>query len=366
MTRGLRILVMTTDAFGGRGGIAQYNQHLLKSLDDDTRVGSLVVLPRRIEDPPESLPEKVEFVAASSGGLARYALEAGRRLAKRDSFDLVVCGHLNLLPLATLAALRFGARLILVVYGIEVWQPPARKLNGWLLRYVDALASISATTRDRMLAWYPGSPPPVFLLPNAYDPRAFAPGPKPASLVERHGLQGRRNLLIFGRMSSLEGRKGFDEVLEATPDLLARIPDLAVILAGDGDDRPRLEQKAAALGIAGRVVFTGFVPEGEKADLYRLSDVCILPSRQEGFGFVLLEAMACGVPSIGSLADGSREAVLEGRIGLLVDPASREDMVKVVCEAMTRPRGIPDGLAYFTLARFQDRVSEMLTRLIAR
>src|SRR5262249_29576772 len=65
-----------------------------------------------------------------------------------------------------------------------------------------------------------------------------------------------------------------------------------------------------------------------------------------------------------SVADGSREAVLEGAIGLLVDPTSRADMVRAVCEAMARPRAIPPGLAYFAFPRFQERMSRMLTALV--
>jgi phosphatidylinositol alpha-1,6-mannosyltransferase len=360
MSCGLRILALVPDAFGGRGGIAQYNRHLLHALCADPAVDSVVALPRLLPDPAGPLPPKLQFVTAAAGGWARYAGALASRLLRRGGFDVVVCGHLNLLPLAALAALRYRARLLLVVYGVEAWERPPRRIGGWLLGCVDRVCSISAVTLDRMRAWYPRKLAPASIVPNAFDPAHFTPGPKPAALVDRYALHQRRVLLIFGRMSPTERLKGFDEVLEATPALLARLPDLAVVLAGDGGDRARLEQKARALGISQRVVFTGFVAEAEKADLYRLADAFILPSRQEGFGFVLIEAMACGTPSIGSIADGSREAVLDGEIGLLVDPASSEDIVRAVCEAMTRPRGVPGRLGHFSLAQFESRVSQML------
>lgn len=366
MSSDLRILATVTDAFGGRGGIAQYNRHLLHALCRDARVGTIVVLPRLVPDATGPVPGKIEFTTSSAGGWLRYAVALLRRLIGRESFDMVICGHINLLPLAALAALRYRAPLVLVVYGVEVWQRPRRRINNWLLRSVDAICSISATTRDRMQSWYPRMLPPTVLLPNAFDPQVFQPGPKPEFLVRRYGLAQRPTLLIFGRMSPTERLKGFDETLEATSDLLLRIPDLMVILAGDGLDRPRLEQKAASLGIEKHVIFTGLVPEHEKADLYRLADVFILPSQQEGFGFVLIEAMACGIPSIGSRADGSREAVRDGQLGSLVDPTSRADIVRVVCDAMTQPRRIPDGLNYFSLDRFEQRVSEALSLLVRR
>jgi glycosyltransferase involved in cell wall biosynthesis len=85
-------------------------------------------------------------------------------------------------------------------------------------------------------------------------------------------------------------------------------------------DRRCLQEKARSLGVHGRVVFAGYVPESEKADHYRLADAYVMPGRGEGFGIVYLEALACGVPVVASEVDGSREAVREGALGILVDP----------------------------------------------
>ena len=73
------------------------------------------------------------------------------------------------------------------------------------------------------------------------------------------------------------------------------------------------------LDLNSRVVFTGFIPESEKADHYRLADAYAMPSWGEGFGFVFLEAMACGVPVVASAIDGGKEAVLDGKLGFVVN-----------------------------------------------
>ena len=65
---------------------------------------------------------------------------------------------------------------------------------------------------------------------------------------------------------------------------------------------------------------------GAPPDLYNLADVYVMPSPGEGFGFVFLEAMACGVPVIGSKVDGGREALLDGKLGLLVDPTNHAEL----------------------------------------
>jgi phosphatidylinositol alpha-1,6-mannosyltransferase len=123
-------------------------------------------------------------------------------------------------------------------------------------------------------------------------------------------------------------------VIEAMPRLLARFPDLKYLVVGDGSDRPRLEAKSVTLGVADRVVFAGHIAEAEKVAHYNLTDAYVMPSFGEGFGIVLIEAAACGVPVIGSRTDGSREALLDGRLGRLVDPHRENEIVDAVAAVL--------------------------------
>ncbi len=95
------------------------------------------------------------------------------------------------------------------------------------------------------------------------------------------------------------------------PHLLARGHDVVYRVAGEGDDRPRLEALARECGVAGRVRFLGAVPRPALPALYRAADLFVLPSRGEGFGIVFLEAMACGTPALG-LAEGGAVDPLAG------------------------------------------------------
>jgi glycosyltransferase involved in cell wall biosynthesis len=113
--------------------------------------------------------------------------------------------------------------------------------------------------------------------------------------------------------------------------------------------------------VADRVVFAGRVDEEEKADHYRLADVFVMPGRGEGFGIVYLEALACGIPVVGSVLDGSRDALLDGRLGVLVDPDDRADLVRGIREALTRPKGeVSPLLSEFSEERFAGRVHAIL------
>ena len=133
------------------------------------------------------------------------------------------------------------------------------------------------------------------------------------------------------------------------------------LIVGDGDDRPRLEAKAHALGLAGRVTFAGQIPDSEKPDHYRLADAFVMAGRGEGFGFVFLEAMACGTPVVASRIDGSREAVRNGELGLLADPDDPASLASAIRQALSQPRRIPDGLDYFAYPRFRARLADIVT-----
>lgn len=360
----MRVLVITTDAYGGNGGIALYNRDLVDALIALPEVEEITVIPRNLHFAPSDVPARVSFLAQGAGGklafLRTIIATAGER------FDLVICGHINLLPVAAGLSLKLRIPLVLLVYGIEVWDRPVSQLKRYLLACVDAVWAISAITRDRLRAWS-GLPEESFaLLPNAIHLERYGMASRRFDIAERYGLVGRKVLLTLGRLAASERYKGVDEVLEAMPVLLAQQPDLVYLIAGDGDDRPRLKAKARKLGVADQVVFSGFVQEPEKADLYRLADVFVMPGRGEGFGFVFLEAMACGIPVVASRLDGSLEAVRGGMLGEAVDPDDRTALVAAIREALIKPRGVPEGLGYFAFPEFQRRLQGALQQIVRR
>jgi glycosyltransferase involved in cell wall biosynthesis len=133
------------------------------------------------------------------------------------------------------------------------------------------------------------------------------------------------------------------------------------LIAGDGTDRPRLEEKIQAPRLQDRVVFAGRIAEDEKADHYRLADSFVMPGFGEGFGVVYLEAMACGIPVVASKADASREAVLDGKLGIVVDPRNGEELKAGILEALNRARGVvPPGLEHFSFENFERRLHALL------
>lgn len=344
----MRILLLCTDAFGGHGGIALYMRDLITALAADERCEEVVVVPRVVRHDIESIPPKVRFIAHSARGLASYL----RTIATvGDKFDLVICGHINLLPAARL----LSPNPLLFIYGIEAWQPVRRAQP--FLRSCRGVVSISEVTLQRFRDWS-AIDAPAYLLPNAIHLDEYSVVPKNREMEMRYSVEGKRVLMTFGRLAGKERYKGFDEVLEVLPSLP---DDVVYIIAGGGEDGPRLQQKALHLGVGHRVVFTGMVPEETKAALYSIADVYVMPSSGEGFGFVLLEAMACGIPVIASKHDGGREAVRNGFIGVLVDPTSPADIRAAILDALeSHGRARPKGLEYFAFDRFVERTRAII------
>ncbi len=355
----MRVLALVTDAYGGTGGIAQYNRDFFESVAAHSSVDEVVMVPRVVAREHDALPAKISQLEGVAGSKMKF-IRALDRLTRQSSFDLVICGHINLLPAAWLAARRCRTPLILMVYGVEVWRHGS-VLRRFALHGIDGVVAISAFTVKRLREWADVPGDRISLIPNAIDMKAYTPGPKREDLRKKLGLGTGPILLTLGRMDAAEQAKGFDEVLEILPALLEDFPTLTYCAAGEGTDRRRLEEKADRLGVRANTVFTGYVEEKAKLDLYRLADLFVMPSRMEGFGYVFLEALATGVPVVASTIDGSREAVRGGAWGYMADPNNRDDILNAIRTSLREAKVPPrEELEYFSKKRFRGRVWKAL------
>lgn len=357
-----RTLVLVTDAYGSSGGIAKFNRDFIEAMTKMPQFAEVVVIPRIVSSPVKNVPSRVRFVADAAGSKLRFALFV-LRFALHGDFDRVVIGHINFAPLGVFSGWLLRARTVLVIHGIDAWQPHPNLMVRLTVKRMDRVIGVSALTNERFASWSGVDGKCLRLLPNCVDMVEFTPGPKPMDLAEQLGLSDRTVIMTLGRLASEERYKGFDEVIEVLPELSREIPDIAYLICGDGADRGRLEAKARTLGVADRVMFAGFVSERRKADYYRLADAYVMPSRGEGFGIVFLEALACGLPVLGSKLDGGREALLNGVLGDLVDPADKKQLVEKILRTIGRGRRLQPELATFSVDAYAGRVSEIFSDL---
>jgi glycosyltransferase involved in cell wall biosynthesis len=171
------------------------------------------------------------------------------------------------------------------------------------------VAAISPSTRDELVAkGFPAAD--VHVIPNAVDHTAYRPTSGPRAPVP--------TVVAVGR---LEPAKGMHVLIDA----VARLPGVHLVIAGIGNAERDLRAQIARLGVGDRVELRGFVPEAEKIHLMQTAHVFASASAKEGWGLSVLEAGACGTPTVASDAPGLRDAVQHGTTGLLArtgDPAS--------------------------------------------
>src|SRR5262245_27870390 len=195
----MRVRALVTEAFGGYGGIAQYNRDLLGALSASDLINEIVVLPRLGDVSHGRLLDKVEQ-RAPIAHRSLYSLEALRLATLKESFDLIFCGHLYLSPLAQLLATTIGAPQWLQLHGIEAWTRPA-KLVERALNSARCITTVSRYTRRMVLGWASLDHEQVRVLPNCV--RQFYLDGSPTDgrkIIDRLGVTGKRLILTVARI----------------------------------------------------------------------------------------------------------------------------------------------------------------------
>lgn len=283
--------------------------------------------------------------------------------------------HAHSPSLNAIAALRAGKRFgIPVVYEVRAfWEDAAvdhgtstenglryrltRALETYALKQADAVTTICEGLRKDIVAR--GVPAAkVTVIPNAVDIEKFSMGGTPdLALKEQLGLSGSR---LIGFIGSFYAYEGLDVLLRAVPQLVARMPDLRVLLVGGGPQDAQLRQMAKDLNIADKVVFTGRVPHDQVNKYYDLLDVLVYPRLSMRLTDLVtplkpLEAMAQGRILAASDVGGHLELIADGKTGVLFradDPASLADKVGALLEAHdTWPRLRQAGRHYVETER---------------
>jgi glycosyltransferase involved in cell wall biosynthesis len=277
-------------------------------------------------------------------------------------------------PAAVHAARRLKLPSVITMHGGDVYVNPeqgydfptrwyVRPALRWTLRHAGALTAITEDCRQHALR--AGAPDrAVHLVFNGTDLRRFSPAPTGNGAVDsRFGPH-----MIFA-CRQLFPRKGIRFLIEAAAALKPRYPDLKVVVAGDGFERPELIHLAESLGIARDVTFLGWVPNAELPPYYRAAAVSVIPSLEEGFGIPAAEAMGCQTPVVASDAGGLPEVVEDGVTGLIVPRGDSAALAQAIGALLADPaRRVQMGRAgrERALRLFDwDRTAEQLERIYA-
>ena len=302
----------------------------------------------------------VTVTALNAGGVTDLlVIRRLVRLVKRKQFDTVFSFLIHANAVAAVAkAFCPGVRFL---QSIQTTQPEPRwhwKLQGVIEHRAEKVVvpskSVADAARDR--ADVPAEK--IVVIPNAIDPDAFSRSPVPERDPRPYPI---------GFIGRLDPIKCVHYVVESMAGLQATNPGLVRFdIFGDGSERPRIEQAIARLGLQDVVRLRGAIarPQDALAELGML----VLFSKAEGFGLVLIEAMAAGVPVVATNVPGIRDVVRSGETGLLVSfpsPAEFHFAVRrMVEDRQFRSRVIQNGLAEVRERFSWDRVLESYRRLL--
>ena len=289
---------------------------------------------------PRDLGEFVTWVERMNADM----LAAGVDLGDRFDFDLVhghdwlvaaACDHL---------ARRFGSPLVTTIHATEhgrhqgwVEKHPQSYIHGverWITNRSDRVITCSAYMREQVADIFSVPERRVAVIPNGIDPGDLPVGEE----RELERLRGEfaapeeKLVLLIGR---LVYEKGFQIALEAMPELIERVPGTRFLVAGSGTHEQELRNQAAELGLMEHGTFLGWIGDDVLHLLYRIADVCVVPSIYEPFGLVALEAMASGCPCIVADTGGLREVVPHGEVGLRFRTRDPEALGRMMEQVLT-------------------------------
>ncbi len=169
-------------------------------------------------------------------------------------------------------------------------------------------AAVYSESSRRELLQYGFDPSLIHYVPIAISSKTVGKPPLP-----------KKALPVIGYLGRIKKYKSVDQLLRAFQIVLREIPRSRLIIIGDGDARPGLEQLARDLHIDHALTFTGFVDEVEKVRLLKTMSLVVNTSAKEGWGLTVSEANACGVPVVASNVPGLQDSVIDGKTGLLYE-----------------------------------------------
>lgn len=218
--------------------------------------------------------------------------------------------------------------IMVTVQGSDIFQVPNHPVGAWLtgkvLRRCNRITALSHALKDAT-ASIGIHPDKIRVVPNGVDTAQFTP---PVD-------SNRDDVILY--VGTLIERKGLKYLLVAVSALFESFPNYRLVLVGDGPQELRLKRLAENLGIAERVSFLGFQPPERVRMWMQRAKVLVLPSLEEGMGVVLLEALACSTPVIGSRVDGIQE-VITPDVGLLVPPADSAALSQAIQSILSDPQ----------------------------
>ncbi|MEY3336303.1 MAG: hypothetical protein RL332_549 [Actinomycetota bacterium] len=266
---------------------------------------------------------------------------AAKKIVAAKNIDVVVFGAAAPLALMSPSLRKSGVKkIIALTHGHEVWWAkifPFRLAIKRIGKNVDHLTYLGEFTRQAISKPLTRkSATEMVKIAPGIDTAHFIPQPDAMQKRKELGLQDKKIIISVGR---LVHRKGQDNLIQAMPAVLKKIPNAHLLLVGEGPYRKHLEKLVMKSSLEQNVTFAGRIMYDKLPSYLSAADLFAMPSRSrffglevEGLGIVYLEASACGIPVVAGNSGGAPDAVLEGVTGLCVDGTNIEQITAAIVE----------------------------------
>ncbi|MDI6787412.1 MAG: glycosyltransferase family 4 protein [Planctomycetota bacterium] len=254
-----------------------------------------------------------------------------RRIRRDFDFDLIHGCSVDLSGFAAvLLGMIFHRPVIVTGEGSDIHTFSSYPLLGRLIRYTlrhcDRIIAVSAGLKDAMVK-LGVSHQKIVVVHNGVDSDKFKPMDQ-ISIRQKLNLPRDKKIILF--VGALRTIKGLIYLVQAIKEMSRKRSDFLLVLVGSGPLQEELEAQVLKAGVEEYVRFVGLRPYDEIPKWMNACDVFCLPSLQEGFGVVLIEAGACGRPVVATRVGGIPEIVIDGETGLLVEPRSSEQLAEAL------------------------------------
>ncbi len=325
------------NAFSSQGGIEKFNRVLLKAF----KAINFKVRAFSFYDKQNEVDENYFSCHQFRGKLLNKYITLIVHLIRigLKPTDHYIIGHVNLvLVIRFIRFFQKKKRIILIAHGIEVWNENSKRFSKDF-QLLDEIWAVSQYTKDRIVELHQYPQEKIKIFPNTLDPELIKLG---NTRNETRGFKQdteKKAIITVARLSSNEAYKGYDRIIEALVKLENENFHYYLIGKSDAEEKSRIEQLVQLNHLENKVTLCGFVNDQTLIDYYRSADLFVMPSLQEGFGIVFLEAMYFGLPVIGGNRDGSADALKNGELGTLVNPTS----IKEISEAIESHLKLENG-----------------------
>lgn len=362
--------------FSQTGGLEKFNRCFMKAVDE---LGAELNYTSNAASLYDTVANEQYYPAKQYKGFNQsLAKFVPATILAGLSKDVIILGHINLAVIGwVIKTIVPSKKLMVICHGIEVWQP-VTGIKKKMLQKVDRVLAVSEYTKQQIVEKQGLPADKVSVFHNTIDPFFDYPQQfeKDKELMARYGIADTDYVVYtLCRLSSKEQYKGYDAVIKAIAKLVANYPNIKYLLAGKYDEveKARLDKLIADNALQSNIIFAGYIKDEEVTKHYQLGDVFIMPSKGEGFGIVFIEAMACGRNVIAGNADGSKDALRNGELGMILDADNVDAIANAIAEKIDNKEkydavyavGLQQKVvAYFGFAAYKQKLKWILNPIL--